>query len=146
VPANTELIESLAAKQDAMSRRCARKIWEVLDTHILLGAAAFVWDRHRRRVRARLARFIDDAVARLKPEDPTALRAVLDAMVAEVLAELDGVAADLGPVPAACPPEEPRPVVTRSKTLAEARGQLATLQTRLMDLKARVARLPGDRP
>jgi hypothetical protein len=136
-PAITSLVESLIGRQDAMSRRTAARINAILDSHVSRDAAAFVWAQHTAAVRVRLARFVDDAVARLAPTQPEPLRGVLAELVAEALAALRPDA--FGPVPNAAPlEEEPRPVVRRSGSLAAARGQHADLQTKLLNLHMRI--------
>jgi len=134
-PQNTLLIEALIGRQDAMSRRTARRINEILDAHVNVGAAAFVWARMCRTARAKFAEFIERACATIRPGDPV-YRDGLTQLVAEVIEDLRD---DLfGPAPAKMPPEEPRPRATVSRTLAEARAQSANLAVRLMDLKARI--------
>lgn len=140
-PANTILIEALIARQDAMSRRTARRINDILDTHVNIGAAAYVWARGCRLARARMAVLVDTMCTKLGQR--SGLRAEIEPLVAEALEELHDDA--IGPPPAEMPPEEPRPRVLTSHTLAEARAQSARLQTFLMDLRARVVRLEDAR-
>jgi hypothetical protein len=137
---NTFLVAALVEKQDEMSRRAARRIDALLDTHVPVEVLAFLAARRGRAARTRLGRFVDDVTARLhlSPEG----RAIIAALVDEALVELNADEGAYGPAPPVCPAPEPRPRVTRSRTLAEARAQHATLQTNLMRLRARIVRLP----
>jgi len=137
--ANTELIAALISKQDAMARRTAGKIEQILRTHVRLDAVEISWRRMCRDVRARLAPLparAERACPSFRPGD----RAVLEAMLAGITDEMDdGVPDDGSPLPE-IPDEEGPPAVTSSSTLPEARAQLARLQVHLMALKARISR------
>jgi hypothetical protein len=145
-PATTTLMDALTRKQDAMSRRTARKINELLAAHIPLASAAYAWAAVVRAARTRLGRLPDEVVARLAPaiEDAPRLRAATVELVGAALAEL-GESDRFGTPPAQELPPEARASARRSTNLAAARAQSAELAVRLMDLRARIVPLDSLR-
>jgi hypothetical protein len=139
---NTALISTLIARQDAMGRRVARKINTFLAEHVIVAEAALSCANVARLSREKFGpNFVEKLVKRVAPDDPETFRTECGGLVADALANFDRLEKLFGPPPATRPPEEPRAVVHRSRTLAEARAQLAHLQTRHMDLQARIVPL-----
>jgi hypothetical protein len=135
--ANTKLVQALIDKQDAMSRRTARKINELLDTHVLGEAIDLLRQHETRRARLCIERVMAAAAPRIATlTDPDAVERLLEEEIHAVLLELADGAMEVEPLPP-LPPDEPQARVRRSETLAEARGQHAQLQARLIELKER---------
>jgi hypothetical protein len=135
---NTELITALIAKQDAMSERTAGEIAAILSRHISADAAEWLWRRISREARVRLGALPARAAARTPglahPDVVRFLETQIDAILTDArMAPDDGVRIRAHP-----PAAEQPPTVMRSRMLSQARGQLARLQTDLMDLKARI--------
>jgi hypothetical protein len=138
-PENTVLVGALIDRQDEMSRRVARSIAKLLAAHVVDEACVRVWRRLCQAINARLLRLSSDLAPKisrmcdahdvhtlLEGEIRTALTELAELSVDEPIADLDDIAA------------EPAPQVRTSTTLASARAQLATLQSQLMNLKARI--------
>jgi hypothetical protein len=144
-PARTALIEALTRKQDAMARRVARQIDEILKTHVSLEGARLGFHAICGRARQQFASFPDRAMARLShPDtvDPRTVHRVLSELIDDALSELPPAPPGDGANIEAEEYEEPPPTVVPSRSLVAARAQLASLQTRLVETKARIYR--GD--
>jgi hypothetical protein len=141
---NTVLIAALIERQDAMARRAARKINALLDTHLNALAVDILTLHLAAQAHRALLTIPAKMAARLAPEtDPAAVHRVLTEEITDVLHELaDAASSDPATLPP-LPPEEPRAVARRSRTLAEARAQNARLGARLIDLKGRIVPYRG---
>jgi hypothetical protein len=142
-PQTTRLIAALIAKQDAMSRRTARKINDLLATHVLAESVDLLRRHERRRARRCIERVMAAAAPRIATlTDPDAVERLLEEEIHALLLELADGAMEVEPLPP-LPPDEPQARVCRSETLAEARGQHARLQARLIGLKERIVPYAG---
>jgi hypothetical protein len=135
-------MRALIARQDAISRRAAGRINEILATHLDAGAVAYEWAEIRCEVRRAFSVATDKIVKACAESDSVKLRAFLDAELVAIMEPLDAEATRYGPVPAVPPEEEPRARARTSTSLPQARAQAANLAVRLMDLRARIAPLP----
>jgi hypothetical protein len=136
---DSTLVAALIARQDAMSRRTAARITAILDAYMPAADAARLWISLAEPARARLAAIPDECAA-VGLSSPGVV--TLRTMIAEILTETLVVTEEDRAHAAEPPSTEPRPVVVRSRTLARARAQSASLMARLIDLKGRIAK-PG---
>jgi hypothetical protein len=131
------LHKSLAASQDALSRRSARRIGELLDAHLPVDGLARLRARIRDAAASRLRELPDLWAARV-PDLPGPVLQTGAARIEDVLQDFLPVE-DLDAWAAVPPsPPEPAPIARRSRTWAEARGQNAALRAALLDVRARI--------
>lgn len=133
-----ELAAALTRKIDAQSRREARILGELAESHVLRAEAELAWSKECERIRARLSRIPSE----FAPEIAGALRDgggepeiafLLGSHAHAVLEDLADVS-DL-------PPPLPRPPipVRVSDSVRQARAQFANLQAAVLDVRERIA-------
>ncbi|MPZ16577.1 MAG: hypothetical protein GEV06_01490 [Luteitalea sp.] len=141
---NTELVSALCAKQDAMARRLAGQVREILGSHVR--AVEADWERAHsdRLIRERCLRIPQELTSQVATlTDASQVTALIDQHIRSALTE---VADRLEREPCPAYPGR-RPAMLRvpgpikpSRSLALARARCARLAGQLMDLRRSIAR------
>lgn len=136
-----ELAAALIQRHDALAAREARRIRDILETHVPAYELAPVWNRERERIAERLRR-VPGELAPLVVSAVESGRSV-PVTLDEHVRSLTDLAADptpaprLSPRPAVfCAPREP---LEPSRSVAQARARVARLQAQRMELQALAA-------